>query len=163
MQTKTSLTHPVSSLSLRLWSEAAVLGMITMELTWITAWYILTTQPQSSLGTTILILGLALAGSYGLGRAVSALHWRLAIRRFIFLAWLVFYVFFSLKVLLFPQIGLVLAAPFTHPLSAIFANPWGGDSSGTCWLFACLGCVAPLYLQRWPTSLVCSPACSLAC
>ena len=126
MQTKTSLTHPVPSLYLRLWSEAAVLGMITMELTWITAWYILTTQPQSSLGTTILILGLALAGSYGLGRAVSALHWRLAIRRFIFLAWLVFYVFFSLKVLLFPQIGLVLAAPFTHPLSAIFPNPWGG-------------------------------------
>lgn len=103
-----------------------MLGMIAMELTWIIPWYILTTQPQSSLGTTILILGLALTGSYGLGRAVSALHWRLARRRFIFLVWLVFYVFFSLKVLLLAQIGLVLSGLFTHPLSAIFANPWGG-------------------------------------
>jgi hypothetical protein len=126
MQTKTSITHPVSSLSVRLWSEAAVLGMIAMELTWITAWYILTTQPQSSLGTTILILGLVLTGSYGLGRAVSALHWRLAIRRLVFLFWLAFCVFFSLKVLLLPQIGLAFSALFTHPLSAIFANPWGG-------------------------------------
>ncbi len=126
MQSKTRLSPLVPNLSLRLWSEAAVLGVIAMELTWISAWYVLTAQPQSSLGMTIFILGLALTGSYGLGRLFNPLHFRLAIRRFSFVVWMVFYSFFSLKVLFFSQTRLLLPGLLTQPLSVIFASPWGG-------------------------------------
>ena len=125
MQTDKKIARPVSNLSLQLWSEAAVLAMIAMELTWICAWYVLTARPQSDLQTTILILALALCGSYGAGRAMSALHWRLGLRRLIFLAWLIFCVFFSLKVLLFPHTDLPLSGLINHPVNAILSGEWG--------------------------------------
>ena len=125
MQTDKKIARPVSNLALQLWSEGAVLALIAMELTWISAWYVLTARPQSALGTTILILGLVLCGSYGSGRAMSALHWRLGLRRLIFLAWLIFCVFFSLKVLLFPHTDLPLSGLINHPVNAILSGEWG--------------------------------------
>jgi hypothetical protein len=125
MQTEKRIATHVSNLALRLWSEAAVLAMIAMELTWITAWYKLTTRPQAGLGMTILILALALTGSYASGRAMSALHWRLGLRRVAFLAWLVLTTFFSLKLLLFPQAGRVLSGLITQPINAILSGQWG--------------------------------------
>jgi hypothetical protein len=123
MQTDKRISRPVSSLSLRLWSEAAVLALIAMELTWITVWYELTARPLSGLGTTILILGLALIGSYGVGRVMNALHVRLDVRRSIFLAWLVFYVFFSLRIMFLPLTGPALSDLF-RPIWVIFAGQW---------------------------------------
>ncbi len=125
MPTDKKIARPVSTLALRLWSEAAVVAMIAMELTWITAWYVLTTHPQSGVWTTILILGLALSGSYGLGRAMNALHWRLGVKRIIFLAWLVFYVFLSVKVLIYPKTGWSLSEVVTQPVNAILTGQWG--------------------------------------
>jgi hypothetical protein len=125
MQTDKRIARHVSNLAVQLWSEAAVLAMIAMELTWITAWYVLTARPQSGLGTTILILALALCGSYGSGRAMSALHWRLGLRRFVFLVWLIFYVFFSLKVLFFPHTVLSLSGLISQPVNTILSGQWG--------------------------------------
>jgi hypothetical protein len=125
MQTDKRIARPVSNLSLQLWSEAAVLAMIAMELTWITAWYVLTARPQSGLGTTILILALALCGSYGSGRAMNALHWRLGLRRILFLVWLIFYGFFSLKVLLYPHTSLSLSGLISQPVNAILSGQLG--------------------------------------
>jgi hypothetical protein len=125
MQTDKRITQLTPSLSLRLWSEAAALAMIGMELTWISAWYILTARPAAGMGATILILGVALSGSYGLGRAMSALHWRLGFRRIIFLAWLVFNVFLSLKLLIFPKTSLLFSAVITQPANAILNGQWG--------------------------------------
>jgi hypothetical protein len=125
MQTDPRIARPAASLSLRLWSETAVLAMIAMELTWITAWYVLTTHPLSGLGATILVLAFALSGSYGLGRIMNALHWRLGMRRIIFLAWLVFYGLLSLRLLIFPQNGLSLFGLLAQPVNGILSGQWG--------------------------------------
>ena len=124
MQTDQRIAQPAGNLALRLWSEAAVLAMIGMELTWITALYVLTMQLQSRLAMTVLVLAVALAGSYALGRGMHALHWRLGLRRIIFLAWLVFYVFFSLNRLLFPTTGLTFSGLVVQPLRAVLSGQW---------------------------------------
>jgi hypothetical protein len=139
MQTKVKIFPPLSNLSLQLWSEGAVLAMIGMELTWITAWYMLTSQTQSSLVSTILFLGLALTGSYGLGRMMSARHWRLALRRSVFVAWLIFYAFFSLEVLFSTQNEPALSRLLIHPLEGIFTNPLGGKEGWHILVICLLG------------------------
>jgi hypothetical protein len=108
-----------------LWSEAALAAIMIMELTWIAAWYNTTARPAVGPVEVILILASGLFVSNWLARQMREHNWRMALRRTIFLCWLLIYLFISLKFMLYPKVSLSPIELVTLPLRSIFTSQWG--------------------------------------
>jgi hypothetical protein len=119
------LFQPIPNIRYRLWSEAALLAIMIMELSWVTAWYNTTAHPAVGLAVITPVLASGLFISHWLARLMRAHNWRMAFRRAIFLFWLFIYLFISLKVLLYSQVSLSPLELVTQPLRTIFSSQSG--------------------------------------
>ena len=119
------LFQTIPDIRYSLWSEAALMAIMIMELTWITAWYNLIARPAAGLFEITLVLASGLIISYWLARYMHLRNWRMSLRRTIFFCWLLIYLFISLKLLLYSLVTLTPLDLVTQPLRSIFSSQWG--------------------------------------
>jgi len=108
-----------------LWSEAALMAIMIMELTWVTTWYNTTARPTAGLFEITLVLASGLIISNWLARYMRMRNWRMSLQRTIFFCWLLIYLFISLKLLLYTKVSLSPLELVTQPLRSIFSSQWG--------------------------------------
>jgi hypothetical protein len=96
-----------------------------MELTWTTVWYRTICRPEFGLPETVVLLGLAFLGSFGLTRAMRGLGWQISFRRILFSTWVLLYLLVSMKVFIYPQLKIQLYEWIMRPFIAIFISQTG--------------------------------------
>ena len=117
---KTASVQPVAIFKfepLNPWREAALLGLMLMELSWITPWFQAATWITASYPTlrTFLVLGGALLGANLFARLVNALHLKSSVRQWVLFGFMLVYVLLANALLVDTSQGNNLQALIKEP------------------------------------------------
>lgn len=122
MQEAAPVSPKPAIIRIRFWSELAVLALMLMELTILTAYYDGLTAYRIPWTEVVLVLGGILLASYYAMRILGIIRLSLRARRILFLAWLLLAIFGSLKILVLYNQPVGLFALLIHPFATIAAS-----------------------------------------